>query len=144
MPTNSNKTMKTIIKLIPTLVILATLVYSCDKSEKEDNLGPTIVINTPEANAEFCSGRDTVKISATISDNDELHNIYWEITSGETILAIGSAHSHDSPYELRTEWLTNTKEHTNAKLTITASDHNDNENVASVDFHIHEPGSCHD
>ena len=118
------------------------LMIACNEM-KVDNLGPTILIESPAKDAMFCGGKDTVDIIATIQDNDELHNVSWQITNKETVLAIGSAHSHDSPFLLKTKWFADVQAHLDLILTITASDHNDNQNEANVHFHVHMPGDCH-
>ena len=133
--------MKKILNLLPVSILFVALISSC-ADEKNDDLGPVITINAPTQGQMFCGKKDSVIISAVIDDNDELHNVEWQIASGETILASGSAHSHDSPYTLNAKWFTDVDDHTNATVTVTASDHNDNENEVSVDIHIHKHEAC--
>jgi uncharacterized lipoprotein YbaY len=62
------------------IALLAVACLAACKKDKGDTEKPTITIMTPTANQQFTPGQ-VVNISATITDNDGLHEIHLFVTN---------------------------------------------------------------
>ncbi len=86
-----------------TAFVAITLLNACKKDEEEKGTPkkeasvPTITINKPAASQHYHVG-DTIFVSVTASDNDEMHNLKaWLIaTEHKDTLWTGSSHTHGS------------------------------------------------
>ncbi|MCB9034300.1 MAG: hypothetical protein H6553_10715 [Chitinophagales bacterium] len=127
--------MKTNKLLALLIIVVATVVIACEKNE--DVTQPSIVINSPTAAQEF--KKDSVIINFTINDED-IHEVGFTINrlSDDSLLYdYPMTHLHSNPYTYLDTLSIVVPDHTDAILTITAVDHNENESSAEVEFHIH-------
>ena len=137
--------MKTInIKLTLVItVLLSAMLISCDKdNDNQDNESPVITILQPTIGQTYTSG-DTVHIQAAISDNDQLHDISAVISrtfneDTEDVWTL-ETHSHDETFDLFGWYVIEVPGmHNDFVLSVTASDHNGNEETQSFEFHVME------
>ena len=122
------------------LIIIGGL-QSCGKNEsKDDTEKPGIQILSPTASESYLSG-DTLPIHIVVSDNDELHNISAELRRTQNGSTIGvwdvMTHSHEQEYHIEDEYVIVVPGANSVfELTVTASDHNGNENTLSYSFQV--------
>jgi hypothetical protein len=129
-----------IYKSILSLVILVSML-SCGKNEsKDDTEKPGIQILSPTTGESYLSG-DTLPIHIVVSDNDELHDISAELTRTHNGSTIGvwdvMTHSHEQEFHIEDEYVIVVPGANSIfELTVTASDHNGNENTLTYSFQV--------
>lgn len=133
--------MKTKTILLYMAAAMVATFYSCDKEEnKTDTDAPVIEIIEPVIGTTYMSG-DTVFIHASMTDNDELHEIsalinrtYMGLT--DTVWTFAT-HSHTASYDLYGYYVIEVPGmHNDFELFVTASDHNENESTQTFSFHV--------
>lgn len=123
-------------KKLVLIALFAIGAIACKKEDDSEN--PVITIYTPTAGQEFESA-DSVTINFKAEDVD-LHEVGFTITktSDNSVLYNSpAAHTHDNPLVFNEKFKIVVPAHTDAKLTVTAEDHNGNTASKSVNFHIH-------
>lgn len=118
------------------IALLALGAIACKKVDDSEN--PVITIFTPTTNQEFESA-DSVTINFKVEDAD-LHEVGFTITKksdNSVLYDLPAEHTHDNPLIVNEKIKIVVPSHTDAKLTVTAEDHNGNKASKSVDFHIH-------
>ena len=123
-------------KKLALIALLAIGAIACKKEDDSEN--PVITIFTPTTNQEFESA-DSVTISFKAEDSD-LHEVGFTITNtsdNAVLFDFPAEHTHDNPLVFNKNYKIVVASHTDAKLTITAEDHNGNMSSKSVNFHIH-------
>lgn len=127
------------------LVVGFILLFSaCEKDHDHnhdvvDTEKPVINLSTPRVKDTFKNG-DTIRIAGTVTDNESLHVLTVEIKNNATnaVLFTESPTVHDLlTYTLATRWKANVSMHTDATLTITAQDHDNNVSTKTTSIHIH-------
>lgn len=122
------------IKLLALLIIIVATI-ACKKTE--DVTQPSITINSPTTAQEF--NGDSVVINFTVNDED-IHEVGFTInrsTDDSLLYEYPMTHLHSNPYTYSQTLSIAVPSHTDAVLTITAVDHNENESTSTVEFHIH-------
>lgn len=123
-------------------VLLSALLFSCEKNDgnNQDTESPLILILAPTITQTYASG-DTVHVQVRITDNDQLHDIFASITrtyegATEQVWSI-ETHSHDDVFDLLGWYIVEAQGmHNDFVLSITASDHNGNEDTEKFEFHV--------
>ncbi len=124
--------MKNII-FISLLAIVA--MFACKK--KEDTASPNITIYTPTSGQMMHF--DSVFINFKVEDED-LHEVGFTITrsSDDSILyEMPETHIHDNPYVYMDTLIVPVPGHTDTKINVSATDHNENASNKTISFHIH-------
>ncbi|MCD8528551.1 MAG: DUF4625 domain-containing protein [Chitinophagales bacterium] len=133
--------MKTKTIIIVAAIFAVSIITSCNKNEDNtDTQAPVIELIEPTSATTYMSG-DTVFIHATITDNDELHEISSLISRThmgvtDTVWTFDT-HSHTASYDLYGYYVIEVPGmHNDFELFVTASDHNENESTQTFSFHV--------
>lgn len=78
-------------KILFVAISLACLA-ACTK-DKGDSQEPMIQVSSPTANQQFTAGQ-TVNVVATITDNNELHEVHLTVVNKTTSLEVVHFHNH--------------------------------------------------
>ncbi len=122
-------------------ITLGITFFACDDDSNQtttDRQAPVIQIISPQDGDTFHNNH-SLKITALITENDELHTYGFELrnTTLDSIIASDSKHNHGKEIELDTTVVINVSDHSNFELTVSADDHNNNSATETIDFHIH-------
>lgn len=122
-------------KYILGVIAAAAIMVACKKHEKEeDTTKPVIVIHSPAQDQNFELG-DTITFSATITDNDELHELHVHVhneTLDEHILE-QDYHLDAATYPFTFTHIVTEADSTEFHFEVTASDHNENSSFNEVE-----------
>ncbi|MGB1248592.1 MAG: DUF4625 domain-containing protein [Chitinophagales bacterium] len=134
--------MKTIKIIFILFAIISTLLISCDKDDNKDTTAPTITINSPTNGIEGLMSGDTVNISISITDNDDVHESNAVLThthmGATTEVWTMGGHQHGNEVMIEGEYIIAvTAMHNDFVLEVTANDHSGNEATTSASFHVH-------
>ncbi len=134
--------MKNIILVFTVLALFSGIFIACDEEDIESVIA-SITIDADSTT--FISG-DTVCISISAEDNEELHTIVLSIYSDklDSIVEEYSYHSHSTTYSKTIKWKAVTHDHSDFVLTLTATDHNGNEGIAKENIHVHPSEHMHE
>ncbi|RMG58902.1 MAG: hypothetical protein D6722_22995 [Bacteroidetes bacterium] len=120
------------------LILLFLLsLLACREPAAEDVAAPVIEIHQPEDAATFQRG-DTILISATISENDQLHLVSFRVIDLKTGLQAWEAlfHYHDVAADFSETFVPEVTDSTSYQLRVIALDHHGNEAMDIRHFFI--------
>ena len=106
-----------------TVIFLSLLIFSCDKSTKNDTEAPTVSITYPANNFEFSQGT-VITITADATDNKGIKEVRFYIDGNFVSL------DESEPYEY--EWDTGTTKITNHTIYAKAYDTSDNTTTSDI------------
>jgi|SRR6478736_1455356 len=113
-------------------LLFVVFISSCSKSSGDD-AAPVIVINSPQANATVAADA-VIAVSATITDEDEIHEVHLDIINKTTN---EDFHFHYHP-DVKTfninETFTATAG-TTYKIQVEADDHSGNKSEKEIEIH---------
>ena len=114
------------------ILLLVVVIVACKKSSG-DSTKPVINVTSPNANQVFNAGQ-VIPISATISDNSELHEVSLEIVNKGTSAVLIHNHYHVDvmTYNLNDTYTAGAG--ITYKMKIEAMDHSGNK--AEVEFEV--------
>ncbi|MCF8275765.1 MAG: hypothetical protein K9J17_03440 [Flavobacteriales bacterium] len=129
--------MKNSISILSVAILIASGFTSCTKIE--ENQAPVVTIISPSAtNNPYMSGMPiTIHVEAT--DDVGLHEIVVTVVREHDSVEVYSHydHSHEASYSFEVDTMFTTTTHSDFTLTVTASDHEEEETVATETFHMH-------
>ena len=114
------------------ILLFVVFITSCSKSSG-DNAAPVIVINSPQANATVAADA-VVAVSATITDDGEIHETHLDITNKTTNEVM---HYHYHP-DVKTFTLNETftaVTGTTYKIEVESDDHSGNKSEKEIEIH---------
>lgn len=122
--------MKKTLYFLPFLTLLA--LASC-KHEAIDNLPPVANITQPLNMSTYHNG-DTLFVQGTVSDNDDLHEMYVGLHTPSDTLFSATPDVHGlSSYTLDSLWVvTGISANTNAVFQLIVADHNENVDTTNL------------
>ena len=122
------------------LMALASLWLGCHPPAEEDIAAPVITIGAPLAEATFRIG-DTIRIAATITENDQLHLVAVNIFDQATGLQAFESfiHIHTERLDLARNFVPPATDSTTYQLRLAALDHHGNESLEIRYFHVTGP-----
>lgn len=115
------------------IVLSATICFCACKKDGGDTEKPSITVSTPTSNQQFTAGQ-VVNVTATITDNDELHEVHLTVINKASGLEVVHQHEH---VDVKTYNLTNTftaGAGITYKLKFEADDHAGNH--AEIEFDV--------
>lgn len=115
------------------IVVLLAVAFIACKKDKGDSEKPVITVTSPMANQQFSAGQ-VINIAATITDNDQLHEVSLSVVNKATSAELVHNHYH---VDQKTFNLNDT--HTAGagityKIKIEATDHSGN--TSAVEFEV--------
>jgi hypothetical protein len=130
------QTVKTLL-LTSALAMTAIACHKHDHDDKSDTQAPVVVINAPALDASLSGA---VTISATITDENSLHEYTMVIqdpaTNAELFRQKKSVHN-ETNHNINETWTPQgLNSETTVLLTISALDHGDNSGIKSVVFKV--------
>ena len=129
-------------RIVKIFLLTTILMYACKKDgPNTSENGPSINIISPTSEDMPATG-STVLVNATISDEDEIHDITINITSDHSSepasIDMFFDHIHNTEFNIDTSFIADIPTGTMANYTIiiTAEDMLGNANSESVTFHV--------
>jgi hypothetical protein len=118
-------------QVLMVFMVMATL--SACKKEGGDSERPVISVTSPMANQQFTAGQ-SVNIVASVTDNDELHEVYLTVVNKTTNAEVVHFHNHLDlkSYDLNQSFIA--AGNTGYRIKVEAEDHTGNH--AEIEFDV--------
>jgi hypothetical protein len=127
------------VKLIAITLIGACLFAACDDDKETELEDPQIEITSPTAHA-MIALNDTVWMTGNLTHHHGMHE--YKITlnnvSQDSVVYDSTVEIHDmKDVDFEHFWINSVSDHSDMKLTVTASDHDSRVGTAEREFHCH-------
>lgn len=137
---NHNINMKNTI-IFTSILLLMVAVVACDKGQNniDDNVNkPSVHVHQPVEGAMYNAG-DTIPVKVHFMDADELHNYHIEVNNTTMTIEVlhVHGHTHSTSHEVDTFVIASASVHTDYELFTKVSNHNGEEAMDTVKFHVH-------